>query len=420
MKKSILFVVFSLFISTLSFSQWEKIAQIENDNLYHLFQLNNETTIATGEQTSIYDLQSLNPSVPITNLFPYGFITSSLSVNDTESYIGGGCYFAFDECPANTLHKTEDGGETWSPIYTDVTFLEIGNILGILPVNEDELVLVTEYYKLKKVNLITGDSSSIVIPNTEASNNFISGKASDSGKWLVAVQFYEQGIASTQYFESEDKGDSWIELDMLLSDEEKIIFLDYLPDNNLAAVSNKGNTYHSIDGNLELKGNIGDAYPQITSHYAINKNDWYISSFDGDSNQSRLHQSVDGGVTWTIDISFSNGFLGALSFTDRNNGFLIFNSREVYKKTGPNTTLNHEFSSFTISPNPANDILHIETDLEILEYSIDIIDAVGRKVKHFHSSNSQYNISNLASGFYQVLLIDTTGKIIGRKPFVKK
>jgi hypothetical protein len=419
MKKSILFVAFSLFISTLSFSQWEKIVQIDNDNLYHLFQLNNETTIATGEQTSIYDLQSLNPSIPITNLFTYGFLTSSLSVSDTEAYIGGGCYFAFDECPANTLHKTEDEGATWTPIYTDVTFSGTGNILGILPVNEDELVLVTEYNKLKKVNLITGDTSSIVIPNTEASNNYIFGKVSDSGKWLVGAQYYELGISFVQYYESVDKGESWIDLDLFLSGDEKMLFVDYLPDNNLAAVSSNGNTYHFINGTLELKGNISDAYSQITSHYAINKNDWYVSSFDGDSNQSRLHKSTDGGTTWTIDISFSDGFLGALSFTDRNNGFLIFRGREVYKKTGPNIILNQLNSSFTISPNPAMDVLNIITDKELQEYSVDIIDAVGRKVHHHHSSNSEYNISNLASGYYLIILMDSAGKTIGKSSFVK-
>ncbi|MFT6783689.1 MAG: hypothetical protein ACJA1A_003630, partial [Saprospiraceae bacterium] len=261
MKKSILFITFSLLISTLSLSQWEKIAQIENDNLYQLIKLNSETTIATGEKTSIYDLNSTTPS-EISNVFyTYGFLTSALVLDDNLSYLGGGCYYTFDECPANTLYKSENSGQTWIEISTESTFTETGNTVGILPINDNELVLVSEYYKLKRVNISTGISTTVVIPGTEDANNFTMGKTSQSGKWLVAASFYDVAFQNTvKYYESDNKGMTWSEVGVDFDESERIAFIDYLPNNNLAAITNRGNSYHIMDGNKNYIGNISDAH----------------------------------------------------------------------------------------------------------------------------------------------------------------
>ncbi|MFT4534976.1 MAG: photosystem II stability/assembly factor-like uncharacterized protein [Saprospiraceae bacterium] len=420
MKKSILFITFSLLISTLSLSQWEKIAQIENDNLYQLIKLNSETTIATGEKTSIYDLNSTTPS-EISNVFyTYGFLTSALVLDDNLSYLGGGCYYTFDECPANTLYKSENSGQTWIEISTESTFTETGNTVGILPINDNELVLVSEYYKLKRVNISTGISTTVVIPGTEDANNFTMGKTSQSGKWLVAASFYDVAFQNTvKYYESDNKGMTWSEVGVDFDESERIAFIDYLPNNNLAAITNRGNSYHIMDGNKNYIGNISDAHVQISAQYIINNKDWYVASFDQETNESKLHLSQDGGQSWNTEAIFNEGRIGNLSFTDRNNGFFIFNSRGVYQKTGPNITQNQEYSTFTISPNPVKDVLNINLDINLQEYSIDIIDAVGRKTRHIKSAESQYDISELASGYYQILLLDASGKIIAREPFVK-
>ncbi|MFT6334001.1 MAG: hypothetical protein ACJATI_000733 [Halioglobus sp.] len=420
MKKSILFVAFSLIVTTLSFSQWEKIAQMD-DNLEELFQLGSTTTIATGNNTTIYNLNSPTPSEIASQLSNFGFITSSLYINENESYIGGGCYFPFDECPANTLHKTIDGGETWQQVITEATFTGTGNIFGIIPINETELILISDFNKLTKVNISTGTATPYFIPGTEDANNFTLGKVSQSGKWLVAASFYDVVLQNNtiKYYESDDKGVTWSELDTDIDNSERILFIDYLPTNNLAAVSNKGKTYNIIGGIISPINIITDAYIRITAQYVINNSAWYIASFDPDNNESRLHLSEDGGESWNIETEFGEGSIGNLSFKDINNGFLVYNNKEVYKRTGPNTTINQDYSAFTISPNPAKDVLNINADFELQDYSIDIIDAMGRKAIPFRSAKYQYDVSGLASGFYQLLLIDTIGKVVGRESFMK-
>ena len=131
-----------------------------------------------------------------------------------------------------------------------------------------------------------------------------------------------------------------------------------------------------MTGTIDNINVITDAHGQISVQYVVNAKDWYTASFNQDPNESKLHLSQNGGKSWNTKSIFDEGFIGELSFRDRNNGFLIFNNREVYKRTCPNTTVIQEYSTHNISPNPAKDVLHINANFDLQNYSIDIIDAV--------------------------------------------
>lgn len=420
MKKSILLFSISLFVNTFSFSQWEKIAEVE-DNLEALYILNSMTTIAVGSNTKAYNLNSNTPSEPAFQLSNFGFITSLAYINENESYLGGGCYFPFDECPANTLHKTMDNGETWQEVITDITFNGTGNIFGIIPINETELILISDFNNINKVDISTGKATSLLIPGTEEANSFTLGKVSNSGKWLVAASFYDIVTQNTIiYYESNDSGITWEELELNLEENERVAFIDYLPSNDLAFVSSKGNVYTISDGNITPGNMISDVHDQISAQYVINNNDWYVASYDQESNESRLHLSIDGGQSWAVSKTFDEGLITDLSFVDRNNGFLIFNYNGVYKRTGPNNTKNVNPIEITISPNPVNNFIRIDLNTDVLLKSIEIIDAVGRKVKKFSAPKFQYDVSDLASGFYLVLISTNSGDVIAQESFIKR
>ena len=420
MKKLLLFVVSSLLVNTFSFSQWEKIADVE-DNLEGLYELNADKIIAVGSNTQIYDLNSDDPSQSSDQLTNFGFITSLLNISETESYLGGGCYFTFDECPGNTLYKTDDNGESWQELFTDVTFEGIGNILGIIAIDLEELLLISEYNKLTKVNISTGEATTTLIPGTEEVNTFRFGKVSQSGKWLVAASFYDVVSQNTvKYYESVDRGLTWQELNISLDEEERVAFIDYLPNNNLALISNKGNAYTIVDGVMSLANIINDVHQQIRAQYIINDSDWYVASYDQESNESRLHLSMDGGQTWVIERTFDDGFIIDLSFVDRNNGFLILNYNELYKRTGPNFSNNVNSIEVSIYPNPVDNFLTVDTEDYPNVSSISILDAMGRIVKNFDTHKSQYDASNLLSGYYQILLSTSSGEVIAQESFIKQ
>ena len=74
---------------------------------------------------------------------------------------------------------------------------------------------------------------------------------------------------------------------------------------------------------------------------------------------------------------------------------------------------------FSVFPNPAHDRLNIVSDRFDTEGSVEFYDLSGRLVKAVRSNSAQLDISNLASGLYQVRLLDKTGAAVNQVRFVK-
>lgn len=74
---------------------------------------------------------------------------------------------------------------------------------------------------------------------------------------------------------------------------------------------------------------------------------------------------------------------------------------------------------FSVFPNPAHDRLNVVADRFDTEGSVEIFDLSGRLVQSVRSNTTQLDISNLASGLYQVRLLDKTGTAVNQVRFVK-
>ena len=74
---------------------------------------------------------------------------------------------------------------------------------------------------------------------------------------------------------------------------------------------------------------------------------------------------------------------------------------------------------FSVFPNPAHDRLNVVSDRFDTEGSVEIYDLSGRLVKAVRSNSTQLDISNLASGLYQIRLLDKTGAAVNQVRFVK-
>ena len=72
-------------------------------------------------------------------------------------------------------------------------------------------------------------------------------------------------------------------------------------------------------------------------------------------------------------------------------------------------------TSFILYPNPVNDVLNIETTLEVK--SIEIYNIQGQKV--LSSNQKQINVSDLAAGMYMVRIQDADNNIATKKIVIK-
>jgi choice-of-anchor B domain-containing protein len=86
---------------------------------------------------------------------------------------------------------------------------------------------------------------------------------------------------------------------------------------------------------------------------------------------------------------------GSIIMSDINSGLFIV------KKSASLSTENMEKSTFKLSPNPANDIVTIESENDIK--SIEIFDIIGKKIKNINNLSLRFNnidVSDLNSGVY--------------------
>lgn len=70
-------------------------------------------------------------------------------------------------------------------------------------------------------------------------------------------------------------------------------------------------------------------------------------------------------------------------------------------------------AELTLSPNPATDVITIDTDLSISK--MEIINSVGQVMQHEARASKQINISTLTNGQYYVRLYTTDNKLLTKK-----
>lgn len=97
----------------------------------------------------------------------------------------------------------------------------------------------------------------------------------------------------------------------------------------------------------------------------------------------------------------------------------VLNTTEITNLYNNNSLATSDFNQNNLAvllyPNPANDILNIDTTLELK--SIEIYNIQGQKV--LESNQKQINVSNLTSGIYMVKVQDAENKIATKKLTIK-
>lgn len=94
------------------------------------------------------------------------------------------------------------------------------------------------------------------------------------------------------------------------------------------------------------------------------------------------------------------------------------NHRLPIKVTQTLSSSSFEKLDFKLFPNPANDIISIETDFQFEK--IKIFNNIGQLVfESNYKNDKQYNLSQLTKGFYNVLILDENNKKLSSKKLIK-
>lgn len=416
--KTILTTILLLSLTCAINAQWTEIGTIENDNIYNTSILN-DNVIASGEKGSIYYINQPEPTVPKNIFSTFGFFNSYYTVDEDIAYIGGGCYFPFDECPANSLYLTLDGGLTWEPILSDKTFTGTGNINGILPYSDEELVIVLEYKNIFKINLLTGTSTEISLPDTDNINILKKSKISSNGNWLIEAQNYDVETGSyPRYYESNDKGETWTILDFGLEDDETVWHIDYKPDNTFSIISTKNKVYVYDGISSQFISDLPLSELSVSCQFIVDNDVIYVGTQNNGPLAGKLLRSTDGGLTWEDDSLPATNVINMV-FTDRDNGYVITNFSKIHKRSGLDAVENLEKIEISISPNPVMDYITIKSVKDLSNAKVEIINLDGRVISSRNSVSKHIDVSDLESGIYFLNVQFKNGSSADTYKFVK-
>ena len=153
-----------------------------------------------------------------------------------------------------------------------------------------------------------------------------------------------------------------------------------------------------------------DNFSNVTSKLNIvTTNPLFVNS--SDYQLTATSPAINTGDNSKVPASITEDLLGAFRIFDTTVDMGVYE----FGSTVLGNTSFTSFNEFTVYPNPTSGILNIDLDEEIEK--IDIYSLLGRKVGT--STNTQMDISNLASGVY-LLTIETKDGKVGTKRIVKQ
>jgi len=191
-------------------------------------------------------------------------------------------------------------------------------------------------------------------------------------------------------------------------------FLDI--QNGTNVLFNNGNSNKWFNVNLQgIQSNRNGIGARVEIYGAWGKQIRYVQSGTGFQNMSTLTAHFGIGQATAIDqviIKWPSGIVDSIVNPAPNQSLLIVEG------SSPLGSVTFTNSNFSLYPNPAKNILNIQSDFNLVMKSAQIYDLTGRLVLNVNPNNNAINVENLVSGTYLLLLMDETGKSYSQK-FIK-
>jgi len=354
------------------------------------------------------------------------------SVGYTVSALYGGSTY--------NIHKTTDGGNTWTDQSSGYSGFRFNDIWAF---SEDTIMMCG----LQGVVIHTTDGGENWIADTVAPDIQLGGIS------FVGETGYVCGDMGTVY-KTENMGNNWTliptpnnavlhDIDFLSEDfgficgsnciyytgdggqtwQEPLSFphpnvnwwlrsLAIVNENIVFVCGDAGEIYKTINGgkDWQLLENI-PTQESIQSIVALDENNIYACGFEG-----TVMQSPDGGENWELMSASSQEHFNSIHFTPEGNGFLCTWQGEVLRYLNPTIGIVEPLidNNTCLYPNPAADLVNISSDYPM--QSLNVYNFAGQVVLTETINNTTYrvNTSKLDAGIYLFQIETNEGRIAKR------
>jgi hypothetical protein len=391
-----LIIIFLLFLSIDSYSQWTQVSVPTTSGLNNVFFLDENI----------------------------GYIVGGGEVNGDPNNTDG------------VILKTIDGGNTWSSIYT-YDGISLNHIF----------VVGSSIYAYG----LNGTSQSLQITSTDNGTSWTQSTPSFSTRKMQ----FSDGIIyvfdfdnNTTYIKKIENGNTTIiatNIGVFGVNGNEVVYVNQNHDTMYKSID-YGLNFQQLNGypsefgsNQSTEAKIKSfnntiiahyTYPASTSYSFDNGNTWQNTGADNiwyceiinsslllASSQNILVSQINFGQ-WQQVYTFSDT-LRKIYFFDNNLGFVLGDNGLLYRTENGGLSVNDEFleKKIKIYPNPVKNSIKIEfTDIKIKK--IELIDINGKLIKSFSSNFNELKICNIYKGSY-ILKIETENGVLNKKILIE-
>jgi photosystem II stability/assembly factor-like uncharacterized protein len=392
-----IFILLITLIPILGYSQWNGV-YFHGDQENVLTVINKDTVVAATYEGG--RIHRTTDGGKTWSFYQTVFTTTwFLDIHFPTSDVGytcGGTAFGMHK---NVLSKTLNGGQTWDSLtsndYIGYSFTKLHFL------NADTGFVAQEAGDM----LLTMDGGTIFTSiSTQGSVSDITSKPNKelfiARREYLSSNTYIYSIAS-----SIDLGNSWstVYTDTMSSSSgtnHRVINQLFFVNNTIGyAVGGNGLFLKTTDGGLTWTVAFISPYTNLTGLHFTTPEVGYIN------NAGAIYRTEDGGISWNVQKINPLSIIHQIQFANDTVGYAL-GDQGLYKTTSGGKLVSvseqNHIPTFTIHPNPASNRIFI-TPISEQALSVAIYNHLGQIIKEFEVSN-EFDVSFLSKGIYFLVI----------------